>query len=248
MYPNLLEWKPGYHLSSYHAFLLIGYVAILALAIRRRRYLPGFDRTDVFIGVTFYFLSALLGAKILHVMLYWSDYRENLLASTPLRGGFAYLGTWLGIASLWVFSAFKKASFVRILDFAAPLMMLNQAFNRIGCFLNGCCWGSPSGLPWATVFPDVDNIPRHPTQIYSSAALFLLYFALNRLYRNNRQHPGKTLLYMLLFYCSYRLPLEFLRTDSPVIAPGYKFSQVFCLGIIIAAASGLACYDRKLRA
>ena len=227
--------------------MLIGYLVVLAIAIRRRRCLPGFDRADVFIGVTFYFLCALLGAKALHVVLYWGDYRQNPVDLTPLRGGFAYFGTWLGIAGLWAFSAFKKTSFIRVLDFAAPLMMLNQAFNRIGCFLNGCCWGSPSGLPWATVFPGVDNMPRHPTQIYSSAALLLLYFVLNRFYGNNRQYPGKTSLCMLLFYCSYRFLLEFLRTDSPVIAPGYKISQLFCLGIIITAASGLVYYNRKLK-
>jgi phosphatidylglycerol:prolipoprotein diacylglycerol transferase len=83
------------------------------------------------------------------------------------EGGMSFHGGLLGVllALLW-FAYRRKVSFFVVSDLVAPLVPFGLAFGRLGNFINGELWGRPTDLPWAMVFPMVDTIPRHPSQIY----------------------------------------------------------------------------------
>src|SRR3712207_514662 len=94
--------------------------------------------------------------------------------------GGAVAGTVAGVIYMWR----RKLPLLAMADAAAPAMALGYAIGRIGCFLNGCCYGVPTQLPWGFHFPDADpHLLYHPAQIYASILNFGLAAVLISVYR-----------------------------------------------------------------
>jgi phosphatidylglycerol:prolipoprotein diacylglycerol transferase len=136
--------------------------------------------------------SGLIISRALHVIDQWSYYMANpgrIIGGDGLTIWGAVLGAAIGI---WIFSLINKSfSFGHLADVVAPGIILSQAIGRVGCTLNGCCYGNPSSLPWAIVYTNPSThgpigIPVQPTQIYEIiynliAFGILLMFAFPRL-------------------------------------------------------------------
>jgi phosphatidylglycerol:prolipoprotein diacylglycerol transferase len=132
----------------------------------------------------------------------------------------AYLGVEIG----------KLALGIRIKTgdtFAIPLA-LAMTVGRWGCFCNGCCYGTPTGLPWGVRY-GIDDfaVPRHPTQIYESLFHFLMALVLLDLMHRGALRRQRLKLY-LIAYCGYRFLTEFIR-DEPIWLTGLTFYQWACL-------------------
>src|SRR5687767_10892054 len=127
-------------------------------------------------------IGGLIGAKLLWTVEFLGDGpATDLLFS---RGGLSWFGGFIGGigTGLWMLRR-KRLPIVRTLAAAAPALAVGQAIGRVGCFLVGDDYGSPSGLPWAVAFPDglpPTVVPVHPTQIYESGALAIAAWALLR--------------------------------------------------------------------
>jgi phosphatidylglycerol:prolipoprotein diacylglycerol transferase len=104
-----------------------------------------------------------------------------------------------------------------VADALTPSLALGTAFGRVGCFLNGCCYGRPTKLPWGVVFPpdsfaglEFGSTPVHPSQLYAALAglvLFLVTWALRR-----RLAPPGTLFWtFIILFAVIRIPLDFTR-------------------------------------
>lgn len=123
-----------------------------------------------------------IGGRIGYVLFYQLDY----YLANPLdifkiwNGGMSFHGGFLGVICLMLLHARKqKKSFWTIADFCAPLAPIGIATGRIGNFINGELWGRTTDVPWAMIFPHVDNLPRHPSQLYEFLGEgVLLFFAL----------------------------------------------------------------------
>ena len=132
----------------------------------------------------------------------------------------------------------SKQSIPVISDLFIPEVALGYASTRIGCFLNGCCFGHPTGVPWAIRYPGppesgvpgspawnvqldaglidrsaTQSLPVHPSQLYATAAAVGIFFLLSRIWRTNKV-PGRVLAWFLIVYSIYRFLAEMTRGDE----------------------------------
>jgi phosphatidylglycerol:prolipoprotein diacylglycerol transferase len=136
-------------------------------------------------------------------------------------------------------------------DVAAPCVAIGAAIGRIGCFLNGCCDGAMCDLPWAVCFPahthawvrqlnaglvsaeTVDSLPVHPTQLYASAAAFVV-LALLLVFARVPRRPGEMMALLMIAYPLTRWPIESLRSDEPAVFAGMTWSQNISVALCLA--------------
>ena len=130
-------------------------------------------------------------------------------------------------------------------DIAAPYPALGYAIVRIGCFLRGCCYGVPTDVPWALPVSEFDDLPRHPTQLYSSVLSLLLFFYL----RSRRNHSGFKGLLMFQYVALYsvmRFFVEFVR-DGDRLPIGLTLAQVVSAGVAAVTFILIAVLSRRFR-
>jgi phosphatidylglycerol:prolipoprotein diacylglycerol transferase len=128
------------------------------------------------------------------------------------EGGMSFHGGLLGVilAMVW-FARRKKTSFWTVSDLVAPLVPFGLAFGRLGNFINGELWGRPADVPWAMVFPLVDAIPRHPSQIYQLLLEGVLLGFVLWVYARKPHRLGQVSGLFLLGYGICRFVVEFAR-------------------------------------
>lgn len=166
MYPEILRIPlpgsvPDLVIPAFGLLMVIGFLLALQLAkfLARR---SGID-PEVFVNAGLIALVAgVLGARLSHVLENLSQYTDptrsafaNLADAVNIRsGGLTYYGGFLLAFPLLVLYAIKKKTSIPLgMDIVAPCLMIGLGFGRIGCFLNGCCYGAPCQLPWAVQFP-----------------------------------------------------------------------------------------------
>ena len=173
--PLLVEAERGLPIRSYGVMMLIGVVGGVALAAWRSRHTP-IDLDHVFSLAFWMFIGGIVGARLFHVIEYWNrNYRQpregdlDLLATlgeivNVPKGGLVVYGSLIGgLAVLPLFAKKYKQPGLVLCDLIAPTLVLGLAFGRIGCLLNGCCFGGPCELPWAVTFPE--GSPPHLRQM-----------------------------------------------------------------------------------
>lgn len=220
--------------KSYPTAMSIAFLAGIALVLRMA-VREGWSFWRSLEGCLFVAFGGLAGARLLYVALTWDFYslhpeRIFKLAFT----GFSFYGAFFGgfiIGYLWC--RWRKIDFWLGSDMVVTHFMLGYAIVRVGCFLAGCCYGSVSGVYWAVVFPNVDNLYRHPVQLYASAGAFLIFLLLKQLWPY-RPFNGVYLLYMPIFYGALRFITEFFR-EEPVVWAGLTLAQLFSLVLVLVA-------------
>ena len=162
MLPELFS-LPFIHLSikSYGFMMVLGFLLALAMARWRSRKL-GEDPEMITNCALWALILGVLGARIFHVIHNWSHYGENPGQIVAIwSGGLEFLGGFiLAVATLVVYFWIKKRPLFNVLDILAPSAMLGLAIGRLGCLLNGCCFGATCELPWALTFPAVNTLTQ----------------------------------------------------------------------------------------
>jgi phosphatidylglycerol:prolipoprotein diacylglycerol transferase len=169
----------------YGLMYLIAFVAFMVLGRYRahNKILEGWLPRDVddllFYGV----FGVIVGGRLGEVLFFQPGYYFSHPLEIPAvwKGGMSFHGGFLGVlAALWLYARNTQRRWLDVTDFVAPLVPLGLAAGRIGNFINGELWGRPAdpGLPWAMVFPQIDDLPRHPSQLYQAGLEGLLLFAL----------------------------------------------------------------------
>ena len=179
-------------------------------------------------------VCGILGARLFYVAFYAPDYfMANPWTVFDLRtGGLVFYGGLLGgLLGALGYIRKKRLSFWNLADILAPFLALGYSIARIGCFLNGCCYGKPTELPWGMVFPSVDLVSRHPTQLYSSFLSFLLFAYLYRLFPR-RSFSGQVFLAYLAGYGVIRFIVEFWR-ENLVVWQGFTIAQVIAFLVVL---------------
>ena len=160
----------------------------------------------------------------------------------------SFHGGFLGVLLARAFCAHKwQRAWLDIPDFIAPLVPLGLAAGRIGNFINGELWGrvADANLPWAMVFPRVDDLPRHPSQLYQAGLEGLLLFVLLWVYSGRTRPRGAVSGVFLIGYGSFRFLAEYFRTPdegifglSEVISMGQWLSlPMIAIGVLMLAAA-----------
>lgn len=187
-------------------------------------------------------LGAIVGARTLYVITYW----QQEFAFKPFsevfmiqRGGLVYYGGLFGsIAAGVIYCRVRNLPLWKVADIMSPGIALGYVFGRIGCLLNGCCYGEACQLPWAIHFPNdhaTHGNPVHPTQIYDSLLNLGLYFALAWLFRR-KKFDGQVFAAYLMLYALTRSFVEMFRGDYPPdhIHGGLTSAHLVSIGIFAA--------------
>ena len=231
----------------YGVMMALAFLAGLGTATRRAR--RANVSGDAIADVTLWLmLGSIVGARIVYVTTYW----QQEFAGGPLseifmvqHGGLVYYGGLIGATVAGIlFLAWKKLPVWKIADVLAPSIALGSVFGRIGCLLNGCCFGRACTLPWAVHFPadhETHGAGVHPTEIYDALLNFILYLALAGIFRR-RKFDGQIFALYLIGYAFCRSAVEFFRGDYPadhIHAGLFTPAQLISVPILLA---GLAFY------
>jgi len=241
MKPVLLEMGP-ITVYSYGAMLALAFFIATSLAMRRAKSenIPSGKILDLSL---FILITGIIGSRALHVILHWPDFSYAPLRIFLLNeGGLAIYGGFALAVPLSMWFA-KKTNLPpwKTADMLSPYAVLAQAIGRIGCFLNGCCYGKTTDSFFGVYFPG--HITKtHPTQIYSFLALILIFIALRYSYRR-RRFDGEIFLNYLLLYSLFRFFIEILRGDNPIFAFGFTLPQ--CASLLLCAISAIFYIGRK---
>ena len=231
-------------IKSWGAMLMLGFLAGTYTAVRlaRRRGIPGERLIDLGLVIL---VGALLGARIAYVIMTpgtplfdFKDVLTNGLGGLSFHGGL--IGGFLaGSAYLLV----TKLNFWRVADCVAPAIALGYAITRIGCFLNGCCYGKETTLPWGLRFPDSPDVFARthtvlPDQLFASAMGLLMFGALLLLSRGKSLgRAGRLFMVLLVLEGVERFIMEIFREPDPrftsLLTPAQWVSiALFIIGII----------------
>jgi len=177
-------------------------------------------------------LGVILGGRLGQVLFYEPGYYfgHPLEIFAVWKGGMSFHGGLLGVLlAMGLYARKTKRTWLDITDFIAPLVPLGLAAGRIGNFINGELWGrvcDPS-LPWAMVFPQVDNLPRHPSQLYQAGMEGVLLFIVLWIYSGAARPRGAVSGVFLIGYGCFRFLAEFFRTPDEGI---FGLSDVISMG------------------
>ena len=251
MHPEVLKigtWR--FH--TYPLMLAIAFVVCTLLTVReaQRRGIMLLPHVGIWA-----LLGALFGAKVYWILEYWEPkelWRALLLWQGSPVGLVYYGGLIGGVGAVLLYLRLQKLPIVKCLDCAAPYLALGQAIVRFGCFMNGCCWGKPTKLPWGVCFPAgrhawkqqvkdgllsssaAESLPVHPTQLYMLFGL-LVVFALLKWWLSRRRYDGSVVVAYCFLYGWLRYAVEFARGDPTQFVYALRLAQMLSLSLVTAA-------------
>jgi phosphatidylglycerol:prolipoprotein diacylglycerol transferase len=241
MHPILFEIG-GFPVYTYGVLLAAAYLLGLQFALRRAR-ARGLDSNRVMDLGIWIIISALVGAKLLLLIVEWdtftSDWRE--LFTLMRSGGVFYGGLIAAVAvALWYLRRHRLPMWT-VTDVFAPGIALGHVIGRMGCLFAGCCYGERTSVPWAVTFTNPLanttagtplNVPLHPTQLYDAGAELLILIVLVATERRGRPFPGRTFWGYILAYAISRFIIEFYRGDPRGAVGALSTSQLVSLLLV----------------
>jgi phosphatidylglycerol:prolipoprotein diacylglycerol transferase len=234
--PLAVHWYGLMYLAGFMTFLWLGRKRIAALNNPQINIRLLDDL--LFYGV----LGVILGGRLGYVFFYKASYYLNhpLEIFAVWQGGMSFHGGFLGVFIATALLAYKrKLRVLQLTDFIVPLVPPGLAFGRLGNFINGELWGRPTDVPWAMIFPRVDNQPRHPSQLYEFALEGVLLFVLLWLYARKPRPVGAVSGFFLIGYGSFRFLAEFTREPDDflgLLSLGMSMGQWLSLPMLVAGA------------
>lgn len=248
---------------SYGFMLMVGFMMGLWV-VRRKAYAEGMNMeriSDLCLSVL---ISSIFGARLLFILHHYGDYASQPLEAFKLfKGGLSFYGGFFAAIATGALACRRwNLPPLRLLDMMAVGLALGLVFGRIGCFLNGCCYGDPApDLAWAVTFPktvdaqrnidgspafihhleegwigfaDPHSLPVHPTQLYESMWALIMFLALDAFYKYKKR-DGEVVLLFCILYAPMRFFFEILRDDSEAVLAGLTVSQVIGLPTFLLA-------------
>lgn len=261
MFPEIFQFGP-FTLRSFGLMAALGFLAAYLVLRRHSERVAGMAPDDSSRLLVVAMLGGALGARFAYVAEHWSAE----FAGGPLievlrfdRGGLMFYGGLGGaILAIAVFALVDRRSFGSLLDLSAIALSLGHAFGRVGCFLNGCCYGRvcdcalsvcyPAGSePWFAQVRDgliarsaSRSLPVLPSQLVEALLNLALFVALSRLSRRNPPRWTLTGAY-LVAYSAIRYFTETLRSDPRMAVGPFSIAQFICLFAFVAGCAALAC-------
>src|SRR5574343_256098 len=239
--PLAVHWYGLMYLLCFGLFLWLGNLRV------KSQPWSGWSAKDLDDFLTWAVLGVVAGGRLGEVLFYQPGYylQHPVEILMVWKGGMSFHGGFIGVlVAMALFARKQGSSFWRVADFVAPLVPTGLAAGRVGNFINGELWGrvAPADLPWAMVFPRVDMLPRHPSQLYQALLEGLALFVILWLFSARRRPVGQVSAVFLMGYGSFRFIAEYFRTpdagifgQSDVISMG----QWLSLPMIVA---GIALY------
>jgi phosphatidylglycerol:prolipoprotein diacylglycerol transferase len=221
MYPEIFHIG-SFPINTYGVFLALAFLCAILIAVRLAAR-DGLPKDKIYDLSLWMLLASLVGSKLL--MLFTEpEYRDHplqLLSLDFLRSGGVFYGGFVA-AVLTGYFLMKRYNLPwwKTADACAPGIAIGNFFGRQGCFAAGCCWGKPTTLPWGVKFTElgheITGVPTntylHPTQLYESFAMLVVFMFLIWLHKRKR-FSGQVILAYALLYSIVRFAVEFVRDD-----------------------------------
>lgn len=243
--PLSIHWYGLMYLLGFLLFILLGRYRI------KRNPQTMFTNTLLDDALFYGVLGVILGGRLGHVLFYqFSYYLQHPLEIFAIwQGGMSFHGGFLGVVVAMVLLAHKhRLPWLAVTDFIAPLVPLGLGAGRIGNFINGELWGRPTDVAWGMVFPHVDNVARHPSQLYEFALEGIALFILLWIYSSKPRPVGAVSGMFLIGYGAFRSFAEFFREPDDgfmgVLTLGISMGQWLSLPMI-AAGIGLLLWAHR---
>jgi len=223
MFPRLFHIG-GYSQSTYGVLVALAFLVAISVTSRLARR-AGLDKDAIINLGILCGLSAIVGAKIMMYLIdlpfYIANPGEIFAIATLQAAGVFYGGFIAALIAAFFYMRRQHLPALITADVFAPGIALGHGIGRLGCFAAGCCRGVPTRLPWAVTFtnplsevaPGSLGIPLHPTQLYESAAEFIIFGILY--WRVRQRHaPGAIISLYLILYAAVRFLVEFVRVHE----------------------------------
>lgn len=260
MYPELFRIG-SFPVHAYGLFLALAFLSAILLTVRLAAR-DGLPKEKIYDLCLWMLLASLIGSKIL--MLFTEpEYRGNpwqLISLDFLRSGGVFYGGLIGaVISGYLLMRRYNLPWWKTADACAPGIALGSFFGRQGCFAAGCCWGKPTTLPWGVRFSElgheITGVPidahLHPTQLYESLSMLLVFFLLLWLHKR-RRFQGQVILVYAVLYSVIRFLIEFVRDDPRgdilglTTLTGLSTSQIISIIVGVGALALLVIRWRKI--
>ncbi len=217
MFPELFSFGP-FHLRTFGVMLAAAFLTgtWIALGEARRR---GIDETKLVNLVLVILVSSIVGARAFYVFTHPAELRGDPLAFLRIwEGGLTLIGGFVaGTVAGFAFMRHVGLPLGLTADTVTPSVALGVAIARVGCFLNGCCFGVPGGQEWCVRFPPdapasilFPGLPVHPSQLYNAAAFFGL-FLLTLWLRPRLKGTGQLWWAFVILFALVRIPIDATR-------------------------------------
>ena len=221
MYPEIFHIG-SFPINTYGVFLAIAFLCAILISVKLAAR-DGLPRERIYDLCLWMLLASLIGSKVLMFFTEpeYRDHPAQLLSLDFLRSGGVFYGGLIGAVLMGYYLIKRyKLPWWKTADACAPGIAIGSFFGRQGCFAAGCCWGKPTTLPWGVKFTELGHeiagVPTdtylHPTQLYESFAMLLVFFFLLWLHKHKR-FSGQVILVYALLYSSVRFAIEFVRDD-----------------------------------
>jgi phosphatidylglycerol:prolipoprotein diacylglycerol transferase len=204
----------SFELFTYGLMMAVGVLSSLFfMTIEAKRFHLDSDKVTRLVVWTF--LAGLIGSRVMYVVTRLSDPGLDFWAVLfNLRAGFVYYG---GLIASWLYLIWwvkkNRAPFWPVMDMNALGICIGLGVGRIGCLLGGCCFGSPTTLPWGVIMEKEEALGHlHPVQAYEALFLFVL-FALMWARRKHKAYEGEFVVWFVGLYAIVRFLLEYIRGD-----------------------------------
>ncbi|PIP17903.1 MAG: prolipoprotein diacylglyceryl transferase [Parcubacteria group bacterium CG23_combo_of_CG06-09_8_20_14_all_35_9] len=245
---------------SWGVMIAIGYIVGLFLALKEAKR-QGIPQTNIYNLSFCILLGAMIGARLCYVLLNLKTFiLEPFKIFFLFEGGMTSYGGFIGATLAgFIYVRCTRLNFWKIADICALAGALGLAIGRVGCFLNGCCFGRQTHLPWGIIYSEeslagevgLGNVPIHPTQLYMSLNAFLIFIILYNL-KKRKKFDGFLFLSFLILYSLGRFLIDSFRPWQPsdyILSPpfrGLSLSHLVCM--VIFVVSGLLLWKRYKKA
>jgi phosphatidylglycerol---prolipoprotein diacylglyceryl transferase len=271
MHPEILSLGP-FHIRSYGLMLALGFLAGILLAAYRARK-AGENPEHMYNIAVWLVLSSLIGSRLYYIVTHYSEFRageqysllgrilvemKNMFwpvgadGQVGLSGLIFYGGLIFATIAAVIYLRYYRLNLLKYLDIMAPSIAIGEMFTRIGCFLNGCCFGHPTNCALGVVFPPESvagsinpGIPIHPTQLYSSFGALVIVGLILGLERFKRFDGFSAILFFML-YSIARFTEDFFRFyEDGMQSHGLSQNQIISLFIFTVTVVLMGYFSRK---
>ncbi len=228
-----IHWYGLMYLTGFLGFFLLGQYQI--------KHKPWYGWNHAMLDDALFYgaLGVILGGRLGYVVFYQAGYfvQHPLEIFAVWQGGMSFHGGFLGVlVAMFLFIKKYPQPWLKIMDFVAPLVPIGLGAGRMGNFINGELWGRATTSKFGMVFPQVDNIARHPSQLYEFALEGVVLFCILWWFSRKQSPVGAISALFLIGYGSFRFIVEYTREPDAylgLLQLGFSMGQWLSLPMIV---------------